>query len=232
MRIFILSLLLSGSLTTTAQKGCIKELPYPDQPEERLQNETDTITPIKTFRGDILRSGYQKGERVLNFSFRTSYGLQVELVDNHRPKLLIAGSYTCPVFRGKIAAIDSLRRKYYKDLDIYIIYVVEAHPNVDKCPYRDSIWITDANIKDSVLYPQPATYGARETLVYFMKQKMNIETTILLDNSNNDYWTHFGPAPNNAYLLDKDGFVVEKQGWFHESIAMAIDQLLAKGAAN
>jgi hypothetical protein len=106
---------------------------------------------------------------------------------------------------------------------------VEAHPNVDKCPYRDSVWVTDQNRRDSVLYAQPVTYQQRVDLASTMRRNMDIQTPILIDNSNNDYWMHFGPAPNNAYLIDKNGFVVARNTWLDRTMINSIESFLAEG---
>ena len=230
MRTLILLIGLLNSTIVSAQKDCVKFLPYPNE-IDMLMSLDDSISPIKTYRGELEASGYKLGEKVLDFRFNTHYKYGVDLVDNERPKLLIAGSYTCPVFRNRIGLIDSLNRQYRDKIDVYIVYVVEAHPNIDKCPYRDSIWITDQNVREGVLYPQPTTYQQRIDLANMMKTKLGIETTILVDNSNNDYWMHFGPAPNNAYLLDKNGFVVAKNTWVNHSIINSIDSFLAEAGA-
>jgi hypothetical protein len=46
--------------------------------------------------------------------------------------------------------------------------------------------------------------------------KNKIVPKILLDDTGNEWWEHFGPASNNAYLLNSKGVVVAKNAWFND----------------
>jgi hypothetical protein len=37
---------------------------------------------------------------------------------------------------------------------------------------------------------------------------------LLVDGMDNAVWCTYGPAPNNAYLIDMDGGIVAHQGWY------------------
>lgn len=46
-----------------------------------------------------------------------------------------------------------------------------------------------------------------------MLRNLTIDANILIDGPDNEYHTHFGPAPNNAYLIGTTGIVRFKEGW-------------------
>lgn len=48
-----------------------------------------------------------------------------------------------------------------------------------------------------------------------MVNELKITVPVLIDGVDNALWCTYGPAPNIAYLIDRDGAVVEKQGWYN-----------------
>ncbi|MDQ3191861.1 MAG: T9SS type A sorting domain-containing protein [Bacteroidota bacterium] len=185
-----------------------------------LPLDSDSICPIPVYTGDYDTSGLQAGDTIADFTFYmlngTPVNIQTELAEG-KPILLVAGNYTCPVFRDKMPALNSIYTTYGNDLKVFIINVVEAHPVVDPSPYSGTVWVTSQNQQQGVLYRQPKTYGQRKAQVDTMLSKMTILPTILLDGPCNEWWSHFGPAPNNAYLIQPNGVVFTKHAWFHRS---------------
>ena len=62
-----------------------------------------------------------------------------------------------------------------------------------------------------------------------MLNAMTIDVPVLIDGPCNEYWTNMAYAPNNAYLINTDGSVYVKHGWFHKApkdILADIDNLL------
>jgi hypothetical protein len=102
-------------------------------------------------------------------------------------------------------------------LRIYIVYGVEAHPNIDVSPYSGTVWTTSQNQTAGILYRQPTTYGGRKTVVQDMLNAMNIQPKVLIDGPCNNWWSNFGPAPNNAYLIHPKGTVFAKHGWYDKA---------------
>jgi hypothetical protein len=182
-----------------------------------LPADADSICPIPVYTGSFYTSGIAEGDTIADFTFYTAAGIgvnmQQELIDK-KPILLVAGSYTCPVFRNKMSELNSIVSTYGSSLKVFIIYVVEAHPIVDPSPYSGTVWVTSQNQSQGVLYRQPQTYGERKSIIQDMTTNMNILPTILVDGPCNEWWSYFGPAPNNAYLIDTNGIVFSKHGWF------------------
>ncbi len=40
---------------------------------------------------------------------------------------------------------------------------------------------------------------------------------VLVDEMDNPVWCTYGPLPNGAYLINPDGKVIEKEGWYNPS---------------
>jgi len=62
---------------------------------------------------------------------------------------------------------------------------------------------------------QPDHYEWRLAQAKRMKEALlSVEIPVLVDKMDNPVWCNYGPAPNCAYLIDTDGTVIEKQGWY------------------
>lgn len=206
---------------------------------------TDTTLPADTcsienesiYTGDIDSSGYKVGDTIPAFALYTLDNKRVKIrcvLKKEKPVLLVSGSYTCPHFRRFSSDIDDIV-DYYKDkLSVYLVYTLEAHPDIQRAPYA-----TDADIEinvqrinhlQKIYYDQPKTYGERKATAQNMDRALDIDANILLDNPENDWWQHFGPAPNIAYLVDTNGVIIAKNSWFNDTAApsmwCSIDNLL------
>ncbi|MBR9922400.1 MAG: T9SS type A sorting domain-containing protein [Bacteroidetes bacterium] len=181
-----------------------------------LPENADPICDIPLYLDDFDISGYQAGELIPEFNLFDLDGNEIimsELLDNGKPVLMVAGSYTCPVFRNRVPLINQLALDYPDELEIIIIYGVEAHPHIDISPYFGYVSTTNQNINAGILYQQPTTYGERKSIVSDMLNDMDIQVPVYLDGPCNEWWSHYGPAPNNAYLIDTDGIILAKHPW-------------------
>ena len=184
---------------------------------EQAQN-SDPICDIPLYLDDFNLSGVSEGELIPDFNLFDADGNEMvmsELLDEGKPVLLINGSYTCPVFRARESLINQIAEDWSNYIQIAIIYTVEAHPVVDISPYYGYENVTNENMMEGILYGQPATYGERVQVVKDMLSQMNFEVPVYIDGPCNEWWSHFGPAPHNAYLVDVDGRVASRHDWFH-----------------
>ena len=182
--------------------------------------ETDSICEIPVFQGNFDQSGYGVGDTVADFTLFTMHGDSFRLseaLSNGKPVLLVNGNYTCPRYRDKHVDLEAMADFYGSDLSVYVVYTVEAHPINDPSPYSGTVWVTNENYKDNILFPQPKTYGERLGIATQMAAEMAITVPILIDGPCNPWWSHFGPAPNNAYLIEPNGTVAVKHAWFHRA---------------
>jgi hypothetical protein len=203
-----------------------------------LPADNTPVCAIPTYQGSFTTSGYQEGDTIPDFTLYTVGGTAVNIksvLQSKKPVLLVNGNYTCPVYRGKLPDLNAMAAFYGSALNTYIVYTVEAHPIIDNSPYSGNVWVTSQNQTDGVLYRQPKTYGERKALIDTMKKYMTITPTILVDGPCNEWWSYFGPAPNNAYLIDTNGIVQAKHAWFHklpDNMWCDIDTLLGTNSGN
>lgn len=196
-----------------------------------LPQDQDSICQFTPYLGEFDTSGFVIGDTIADF---TLYTLQDSMVNMHqvimsgKPTLLISGSLTCPVFRNKIQDINTMASVYTGLVNIFVIFTMEAHP-ITPSPYSGTIWVTNQNQNEQILFPQPTTYGERKDLLDTLMSRYTLNVPVLLDGPCNEWLSAFGPAPNNAYLIDSQGIVYEKQGWFHklpDDMYCEVDSLL------
>ena len=131
--------------------------------------------------------------------------------------LIMCGSFTCPAFRNKVDELDNLKSMYPTQLEVMMIYVVEAHPkSPDLCPY--SGLVNEANnVGTSAHFYQPTTYLERKNAVQAFIDSMSTTINgipIYIDGPCNEWWHAFGEAPNDGFLIGPDGIVGIEQVWF------------------
>lgn len=198
----------------------------------------DAICSIPVFQGNMDSSGYAAGDTAADFTLYKTNGDSVGLRDlllSGKPVLLVNGNYTCPVWRGKIDDLNSMVNHYGNQLQVFVVYTVEAHPVTDVSPYSGLVWTTSANQQEGVLFPQPDTYGKRLQIIDSMRAHYNLVPEILVDGPCNEWWSNYGPAPNNAYLIDTTGIIKAKHGWFNrapDNMWCSIDSLLGTTSGN
>ncbi|MCH8902648.1 MAG: T9SS type A sorting domain-containing protein [Bacteroidetes bacterium] len=198
-----------------------------------LPSDADSICNIPQAGSNYDTQGYNVGDTVADFTLFKVNGTPVNLrteLQSGKPVLLVDGSFTCPAYRDRMPDFNTIYSTYANDLIMYVVYVVEAHPIVDVSPYSGTVWTVPANTSAGINYTQAKTYGERKTTIAAMNAYMTVDPEILIDGICNIWWSNFGPAPNNAYLIDVDGTVYAKHGWFNKApndMVASIDALLA-----
>src|SRR5688572_28283113 len=90
-----------------------------------LPSDSDSVCTIPWYLGSFYTSGLQKGDMAYDLKLYDLNGDSLHLqeaLSNNRPVLLIAGSYTCPLYRKMVPVINDLVTTYAGILDIYIVY--------------------------------------------------------------------------------------------------------------
>lgn len=93
--------------------------------------------------------------------------------------------------------------------------MVEAHPSGSDSPYSGDEW-TGVFSKDEEGNPvtQPETYEDRLAIARQTAADEGITSLMLVDEIDNPVWCTYGPAPNIAYLIGRDGIIVTGQQWY------------------
>ncbi len=161
-------------------------------------------------------TGPEGGKPAPDFLLKDLQGKEVSLKQFRkiRPVVLVTGSYTCPIYRRQLAALNRLYERYGDRVALFVVYTVEAHPIKDPSPYRGKEWVTEQNLREKILLRQPTSYTERVTLASRCQIDLRSPVPILVDGMDNEVWTRYGEAPNAAYLIDYEGKVRLRQGWF------------------
>src|SRR5687768_13348185 len=84
--------------------------------------DQDSVCDAPWYLGSFFTSGLQAGDTAFDFTLFDSAGDTLNLseaLSQGRPVLLVAGSYTCPVFRNKIDVLNAVVSEYAGLLDVY-----------------------------------------------------------------------------------------------------------------
>ena len=179
-------------------------------------------------------TGPKKGEVAPSFDALKVDGSPVRFPESTgRPKLLVLGSYTCPIFRTNVAGIKAIHRDYGDKVDMYYLYTTEAHPVGSNSPYRDSEWVTRPNRTDGVLLEQPETLSERLVRARKANKDLDLPLQLLVDTMENTGWKLYGEAPSAAYLIAPDGRVALRQGWVNPAkLDKAIKRVLEDASSD
>jgi ankyrin repeat protein len=174
----------------------------PTEVRERLDREFAAAHPQPNdLLPDLLLTNLQGQERNLHAS-------NGELV------VLVTASYTCPKTRQNWKGLVELKNRFGTRLGIVVVYVVEAHPENDVCPYLGVVDVTDANVRDNILFRQPQSWDERTEIAKQFANQFKIPGSIFVDSIDNLAWRALGKSPNMALLVDKSQRVTFRQGWF------------------
>jgi len=210
MKIFYSSAMLMLAINLSAQIS-------PTLGSTDLPNDEDAICVFQEYLGDHADTGYEVGQTVNDFTLWNTQDESFTLsenLDEGKFMLVISGSYTCPRFREKMVVLDEVAASYPDVVETLIVYTLEAHPQAENSPYLGFVYPTPSNIEEGILYDQPNTYGERKSIAQDFIDAMGITHPVFLDDPCNSWWDNFGPAANNAYLIDSEGEVLTHHGWF------------------
>jgi ankyrin repeat protein len=143
--------------------------------------------------------------------------------------LLLTSSYTCPKSRLSYPqAAELATRIAGGGIHVAIVYVIEAHPAGDPSPYSGTEEQVSENRRDRILCRQPHTMDDRLKLANEFATRFKAHLPIFVDTMDNLAWSMLGGGPNMGVLVDSNGIVLARQGWFDaRSMGTAIDTLMA-----
>jgi hypothetical protein len=176
-------------------------------------------------KDDFKDVGLSIGQRAVNFTLKDTQGAEFRLSQLlvEMPVVMIFGSFTCPPFRQRLIATEEIQTYYDGGVKFIIVYIVEAHPVGSVCLYTGEEWTTSASHdKGGNPLTQPATYQERVAQSTQMVRELGITIPVLIDEMDNPLWCTYGPAPNIAYLIDSDGKIIGKQGWYDPQLMKVV----------
>ena len=205
----IVALLLSNATNAT------RAAEPPEKPQTAAPSKPDTAAPPSA-KPNFDKVGPQVGEQLPNLRLTTVKGEPQQLGDAWRggPALIVTSSLTCPKSRSRWPELAAIAKKYDEKINVVVLYVIEAHPVGSACPYKGVEDITPENQRDGILRRQPGTSEERQELAREFKRYLRIAEPIYVDAMDNRAWKAIGAAPNIAFLVNGEGQVVARQGWF------------------
>jgi hypothetical protein len=149
-------------------------------------------------------------------------GKQVKLSDlwSQGALLLVLGSATSPEFRDTALSLQELAERR-RAVQVVLVYTKEAQPANGPSPYPD----LPAVPAGEFARPKAGTLAERRAAARLAAEKLKLgkPVRVLVDGMDNAAWSAYGPAPNNAFAIDRHGSVVGRQTWFE---AQAMDAIL------
>ncbi|MFG0330151.1 MAG: deiodinase-like protein [Phycisphaerales bacterium] len=160
------------------------------------------------------------GDTAPVFTLTNLEGDEVSLADfRGKPVVLEFGSYTCPIFRRKVDAIDALRDRYGTNVNWILVYTMEAHPTDG--------WAVETNRRQGIEIAQHTSYESRVESARLCAEKLDLDLTLLVDSFDDAVTTAYSGHPNRGYIIDADGVIVSKQVWIEaDQTKRVLDELL------
>jgi len=164
----------------------------------------------------------QVGDTMADFKLFDLNGDSVvlsEILNNGKRVLMIAGSYTCPIFRNHMTDLNAVSSQFGNQIECFVVYTVEAHPTASPMPGSGVINPTNPP------YYRPLTYGERKLIIQDLLNGVNgpptgnyipvpVNVPIYIDGPCNEWWQYYN-SPNNAYLIDTNGVIFAYHNWFN-----------------
>ena len=165
---------------------------------------------MRHMAAELLRTGLAPGAPAPDFELPATGGGRVRLSGlRGRPVLLHFVSYTCPVTRGGMTAMNDLHRLYGDRLQIVEVLIRQAHPGERHGAYR--------------------AYGdkAQDARDYAGEERTS--WPVLVDDLSGSVQAAYGGLAAAAYLIDAEGTVAFCGTWGQApALRAAIDDLLAR----
>jgi Spy/CpxP family protein refolding chaperone len=180
-----------------------------DAPARKSARGAVRVDPVQP-EAPVAAVGPVPGDAIPDLALRKLDGSVVQLSSlKGRIVVLEFGSYSCPSFRNRVAAMEKLKGDYATRAQFFVVYAREAHPAGE--------WEVDRNKDDGITVEQPKTIEARKTLASTAREKLKITVPIVMDSIGNDAATALGARANSAYVIGRDGTLVARQEWFEPS---------------
>ena len=148
------------------------------------------------------------GDLAPDFDLETTDGRRVRLAElRGRAVVVEFGSYTCPIFCGRIDAMDALTRDF-PDATFLTIYVREAHPGEKIGPHADM--------------------SEKRQLAARMRDEERLARALLVDDVAGTVHRTYGGGWDPVFVIDASGRVVLRRLWNDpQAVRGALESLAA-----
>lgn len=137
--------------------------------------------------------------------------------------VLVFGSYSDPIFRGRAASIQRLHEDLGTRATVFLVYTKEAHPVGG--------WELEKNKEQNIFINQPLNFAGRQTAAKQCREALKLTLPILIDDIDNAWTSAYGGFPNGAVVINRDGTIAASQQWAEPTaLRRAIDNAIARNA--
>ena len=160
---------------------------------------------------DGIQRGVHAGEQAADATLQTLEGEPIQLSDlwDDGPVVVEFGSITCPIFAGKVDAMDELAKKYADGVDFYVVYTREAHPGQR--------------------YHRHTSFEQKCQHARDAKAAESIDRTVLVDDVDGTMHRQYDALPNSVYAIGRDGIVAHRADWLDaDRLDGELEELLAQ----
>ncbi len=142
------------------------------------------------------------GDHVPAFDLPTLGGGRFRSADlaSTGPTLLVFGSSTCPVTDSAAPGLIHLHERFGHLVRFVMVDVREAHPGAT--------------------LPQPATLSEKRVHADHLRTVHGIPFDVAIDDLDGQTHRAFGPKPNSAYLIGRDGRIAFRAHWANDIPAL------------
>ena len=218
-KILVLFLCLFITVPTFSQINLLPSINLSVQPLD-----TDSVCSITPRTQGNPWVNVNPGDTMADFTLWDINGDSITLsniLNSGKHVLMVAGSYTCPIFRDHMPDLNNVASQFSNDIECFVVYTTEAHPTGSPMPSSGNINPTNPP------YNQPNTYGERKNIVQDLLNGVNgppagnyipvpVSVPIYIDGPCNEWWEYYN-GPNNAYLIDTNGVLFAYHQWFNNS---------------
>jgi len=143
------------------------------------------------------------GDPVPEFDLQTLDGGRFRSADlaETGPVLMVFGSYTCPVTDNSAPGLNDLFEQFGERVRFVMVDVREAHPG------------------NAV--PQPKSLDEKLKHAMQLRDLHGFKFEVAVDDIDGTLHRAFGPKPNSAYVLDKNGTILFRAQWANDTKALA-----------
>ncbi len=131
---------------------------------------------------------------LIHYDLSTNVNL-FTLLDMERVSVIFSVSITSKYFQDSMQFYQSFHNKYSSHIDIYIVYLSETQPFIDKRPI--------VNIPEGYIMIEPyiSPIDKRRNMVESLLNDNNNSISILIDNLDNKFRKLYSPVTDRAFII-------------------------------